>query len=121
MVYAGVQHLAADFLGAYAFVAVGRVGSAARSVQQRLVWLEAPPPGALLSICTLARDRGRDRARSLRTSGDRWPRRERQHDFAEGSEALAFDLGIIVISSVNKLFYFIKLYLPLPFLSLPIL
>ena len=37
---AGVQHLAADFLDAYTFVAVGRVGSAAQTVQQRLLWVE---------------------------------------------------------------------------------
>ncbi|CAE7683095.1 DBP1 [Symbiodinium pilosum] len=36
----GVQHLAADFLDAYTFVAVGRVGGAARTVEQRLVWVE---------------------------------------------------------------------------------
>ncbi|CAL1133052.1 unnamed protein product [Cladocopium goreaui] len=36
----GVQHLAADFLDAYTFVAVGRVGSAAQTVQQRLLWVE---------------------------------------------------------------------------------
>ncbi|CAE7207478.1 DBP1 [Symbiodinium natans] len=36
----GVQHLAADFLDAYTFVAVGRVGGAAQTVEQRLVWVE---------------------------------------------------------------------------------
>lgn len=36
----GVQNLAADFLDAYTFVAVGRVGSAAQTVQQRLLWVE---------------------------------------------------------------------------------
>lgn len=36
----GVQHLAADFLDAYTFVAVGRVGSVAQTVQQRLLWVE---------------------------------------------------------------------------------
>ena len=36
----GVQHLAADFLDSYTFVAVGRVGSAAQTVEQRLLWVE---------------------------------------------------------------------------------
>ena len=37
----GVQHLAADFLDSYTFVAVGRVGSAAQTVEQRLIlWVE---------------------------------------------------------------------------------
>ncbi|CAJ1333328.1 unnamed protein product [Effrenium voratum] len=45
----GVQHLAADFLDAYTFVAVGRVGSTAKTVEQRLVWSEdANKPQALL-------------------------------------------------------------------------
>eukprot|EP00435_Cladocopium_sp_Y103_P049491 s442_g14.t4 len=45
----GVQHLAADFLDAYTFVAVGRVGSAAQTVQQRLLWVEENrKPKALL-------------------------------------------------------------------------
>ncbi|CAE7218330.1 DBP1 [Symbiodinium microadriaticum] len=36
----GVQHLAADFLDAYTFVAVGRVGGAAQTVEQRVIWVE---------------------------------------------------------------------------------
>eukprot|EP00930_Biecheleria_cincta_P003944 TRINITY_DN10484_c0_g1_i1.p1 TRINITY_DN10484_c0_g1~~TRINITY_DN10484_c0_g1_i1.p1 ORF type:complete len:644 (-),score=95.29 TRINITY_DN10484_c0_g1_i1:269-2200(-) len=45
----GVQHLAADFLDAYTFVAVGRVGGAAQTVEHRLVWVEdEKKPKALL-------------------------------------------------------------------------
>eukprot|EP00434_Breviolum_minutum_P038414 symbB.v1.2.034074.t1/scaffold4276.1/size42073/3 len=45
----GVQHLAADFLDSYTFVAVGRVGSAAQTVEQRLLWVEEEKkPKALL-------------------------------------------------------------------------
>eukprot|EP00439_Symbiodinium_sp_Y106_P023594 s4795_g2.t2 len=36
----GVQHLAADFLDAYTFVDVGRVGGAAQTVEQRVIWVE---------------------------------------------------------------------------------
>eukprot|EP00439_Symbiodinium_sp_Y106_P024491 s4795_g2.t12 len=34
------QHLAADFLDAYTFVDVGRVGGAAQTVEQRVIWVE---------------------------------------------------------------------------------
>ena len=46
-----VQHLAQDFLDAYTFVAVGRVGSAAETLEQRLLWVEEhQKPQALLGI-----------------------------------------------------------------------
>mmetsp|Transcript_25747 Transcript_25747/g.77775 ORF Transcript_25747/g.77775 Transcript_25747/m.77775 type:complete len:284 (+) Transcript_25747:2-853(+) len=46
-----VQHLAADFLDAYTFIAVGRVGSAAQTVTQRLLWVEdEKKPDALLGV-----------------------------------------------------------------------
>lgn len=37
---AEVQHMASDFMGNYVFVAIGRVGGAVSTIQQRLVWVE---------------------------------------------------------------------------------
>merc|ERR1719191_551896 len=35
-----VQHLATDFLREYVFVAIGRVGGAAKTIKQKLAWVE---------------------------------------------------------------------------------
>ncbi|CAE8656669.1 unnamed protein product [Polarella glacialis] len=37
---AEVQHLAQEFMGSYSFMAVGRVGGTASTIQQRLAWVE---------------------------------------------------------------------------------
>lgn len=43
-----VQHLAQEFMREYSFVAVGRVGGTASTIQQRLVWVEDSDKDAFL-------------------------------------------------------------------------
>ncbi|OLP79699.1 ATP-dependent RNA helicase ded1 [Symbiodinium microadriaticum] len=54
----GVQHLAADFLDAYTFVAVGRVGGAAQTVEQRVIWVEDARKALLGTLLALESAKG---------------------------------------------------------------